>query len=162
MKKPGDIRRDLTQELGEATKRLLDRLPVSLPEQLTVRATAEISSRYRWLRKLRLRAFGVVVAILLAAFAAVSWVSAPVWPVIGVAVTAVAIAVNTIGSRLSQPRCMACGHDLTDEPAGPHGVICPDCGSINANWRGDEVGETEADVRLAADDTESPDDGTLA
>lgn len=128
---------DRATEIAEAGRRLLERLPVSLPEQLTVRATNEVSQRLRWLFKLRLRAFGVLVGVGLAAVAAVSWVSVPLWPVVGVAVTAVALAVNSIGSKLSQQRCMACGHDITEEPAGPHGKICPDCGSINTPFDGE-------------------------
>jgi len=114
----------------ERLRQLLDRLPVPVPEQLTARATQELSNRLRWLHRVRLRVLAVAVGMGLAGFAAVSFAAMPVLPVIGVAITAVAVAVNTFGGRLSAPTCMACGESVSGEPAGPHGVICPNCGAI--------------------------------
>jgi len=125
-----------------ALGRLIDRLPVQLPEAISARATMELSRRLRWLHRLRMRALAVTVGIGLAAIAAVSFAAAPVWPVVGVAITAVAFAVGSMGSRLSQPTCMACGGDLTGEPPGPHGVICPGCGSINTITPGPNSDDT--------------------
>ncbi|MEM9065933.1 MAG: hypothetical protein AAGB51_10635 [Planctomycetota bacterium] len=120
-----------TPKAEETIRRLLDRLPVPLPEQLTARATMELSQRLRWLHGVRLRVFGVAVAAGIAGVAAVSFAAAPVIIVTGVAITAVAVAVNTLGGRLSAPVCMSCGESVEGEPAGPHGVICPKCGAIS-------------------------------
>jgi predicted RNA-binding Zn-ribbon protein involved in translation (DUF1610 family) len=70
---------------------------------------------------------------------------------VGTAVAALALAVNTMASRLDSPTCLDCGADLTTEPAGLYGVICPKCGAVN-QVEGDGVrlaendgAETEAD-----------------
>ncbi len=86
-----------------------------------------------WFRILRRRAAAWTIAIAAVAVATISVAGLPTWPVIGVAVLAVATAVNTIASRLHTDRltCLGCGDDLTGQPAGTYGVACPKCGAIN-------------------------------
>jgi hypothetical protein len=86
-----------------------------------------------WFKVLRRRAATLIVAVAALAVATISLAGLPTWPVIGVAVLCVATAVNSMASRLHADRltCLACGEDVTREPAGVHGVICPKCGAIN-------------------------------
>ena len=42
----------------------------------------------------------------------------------------VAMGINRIASRLDQSVCLACGADLTSQPTGEHGPICPTCGAV--------------------------------
>lgn len=83
-----------------------------------------------WMHKIRLRVLGLLVAIALAAIGAVSLAALPTWPVVGVAVATVALAINSMTSRLSAPVCWGCGDDVAKIPSGEYGVICPKCGSI--------------------------------
>ncbi len=109
-----------------------------------------------WFRRVRLRVLAVATGVALAAFALVGWASLPAWPVIGVAVAAVAVAVNTIGSRLAHSTCLGCGGDLAGLPAGTYGVACPDCGTINQRY-GDHAGEQLA--LFVDEDPEDADQG---
>jgi peptidoglycan/LPS O-acetylase OafA/YrhL len=86
-----------------------------------------------WFRVIRRRAATWVVAIAAVAVATISIAGLPTWPVMGVAVLAVATAVNTLASRLHADRllCLGCSKDLTGKPAGTYGVICEHCGAIN-------------------------------
>jgi hypothetical protein len=84
------------------------------------------------LHRIRLRVLAWVCGIALAAFAMISLASLPAWPVIGIAVAAVAFSVNTLTSRLGGTACMGCGHDLAGAPSGAYGIACGECGSINA------------------------------
>ncbi len=84
-----------------------------------------------WLHRIRLKLLAFLAALVLAGVAVTSMTTVPVWGVVGVAVAAVAVFVNTVGSRLSAPTCLGCGHDLSGEHAGAHGVVCPGCGSVN-------------------------------
>ncbi len=83
-----------------------------------------------WMHKLRLRVLAVLVGAGLCVLALVSWAALPVWPVIGVALATAAMVVNTMTHKLAQPACMSCGKNLTGEPIGLYGIICPDCGAI--------------------------------
>lgn len=83
-----------------------------------------------WMHKVRLRVLALLVGMVLASVATVAFTTAPVWPVVGMAVAAAAYGVNKITSRLRHPTCWGCGGDLTREPAGSYGQICPKCGSI--------------------------------
>ena len=84
-----------------------------------------------WVHKLRLRVFALLVAGTLAAIGIASVLSAPVWPVLGVAVAVVTLVVNRVASRLDSATCLSCGSDLASQPRGEHGIICPGCGSIS-------------------------------
>ena len=83
-----------------------------------------------WMQKMRLRVLALLVGTALAAVATASFTTMPVWPVVGVAVAAAAWGVSKITSRLKQPTCWGCGGDLSREPAGSYGKICPGCGTI--------------------------------
>lgn len=104
-----------------------------------------------WLQRLRLKMLAIVGALLLVAFGLVTVVSLPVWAAVGTAVAALALAVNTMASRLDSPTCLDCGTDLTGEPAGLYGVICPGCGAVN-QVDGDELRLADGD----ASDEETP------
>ncbi|MFN0133989.1 MAG: hypothetical protein ACKVW3_15850 [Phycisphaerales bacterium] len=80
--------------------------------------------------RIRLRVFAVLVAVGLVVIAAISWASLPVWPVVGVAFAAVALVVNNMTNRLSQPVCWGCGQDISKQHAGAYGRVCPSCGSV--------------------------------
>ncbi len=83
-----------------------------------------------WLHKVRLRALALAVGIALCALGAISLTTIPVWPIVGVAVAFVAMGINHIAARLDQPVCLSCGADLTSQPTGEHGPICPSCGAV--------------------------------
>lgn len=82
------------------------------------------------LHRIRLRVLAVLVAVGIVVIAAISWASLPVWPVVGVAFAAVALVVNNMTNRLSQPVCWGCGQDISKQQAGAYGRICPACGSV--------------------------------
>lgn len=86
-----------------------------------------------WMHKTRLKALAFAMGIALAALGVISLTALPAWPVVGVAVAAVAFSVNRIAARLSVDRamCFGCGQSIADAPEGEHGSICPGCGSIN-------------------------------
>jgi tRNA(Ile2) C34 agmatinyltransferase TiaS len=84
-----------------------------------------------WLHTVRLRALAIVVAATLAVIGLASVAATPLWPVLGVAVAAVALVVNKMAMRLSDPTCLGCGTSLRGQPHGEHGVSCPKCGSVS-------------------------------
>lgn len=84
-----------------------------------------------WLHRIRLRTFAIIVGLALASIALVSVWTVPAWPVFGVAIAAVAVTVNSLGSRLTKSTCLACGHDLSNAPSGTYGRTCGNCGAIN-------------------------------
>jgi len=83
------------------------------------------------LHSMRLRVLGVVIGLTLCAIGVLSWMALPVLPVVGFAVATAALVVNSMTSRLSKPLCRDCGLDLSNEPTGPYGVACSECGRIN-------------------------------
>jgi hypothetical protein len=82
------------------------------------------------MHKVRLRVLALLLGTALASIATAALTTIPVWPVVGFAVAAAAYGVNKITARLRQPTCWGCGKDLSREPAGSYGQICPKCGSI--------------------------------
>ena len=84
------------------------------------------------MHRIRLRVFAVLVATVLAVVGAVSWAALPLWPVLGFAVATIAFAVNGMTARLDQPMCWTCGADVSQQEPGEYGMICPECGSLNA------------------------------
>lgn len=102
-----------------------------------------------WMHRIRLKVLAFAVGIALAALGLISLTTVPVWPVVGIAVAAVAFTINTVASRLTtaSTTCYGCGQSLVGAPEGEHGCICPGCGAINQ--------------RLAAGNTE-PEDEHLA
>jgi predicted RNA-binding Zn-ribbon protein involved in translation (DUF1610 family) len=89
----------------------------------------------RWMHRLRLRVLALLVAATLAAIGVASAAAWPVWPVLGFAAAAVALVVNRMAARLDGPTCLSCGSDLSRQPTGEYGVICPVCGSISDSRR---------------------------
>lgn len=84
-----------------------------------------------WMHRLRLRALALLIGTALGAFALVSWATLPFWPVIGVAVAVVALAMGSMTTKLGSATCWGCGADLGEKPAGVYGVTCDSCGTIN-------------------------------
>jgi hypothetical protein len=96
-----------------------------------------------WMHKIRLRVLGLLLGLVLAAIATISLTTVPAWPVIGVAFATLAIAVNKLTTRLSQPTCWGCGTDLASADEGIYGVECPSCGLLTPRgsdmaWARDE------------------------
>jgi len=82
------------------------------------------------MQQIRRRVLWVVVGVAGTAVGVISLTTLPAWPIVGVAVAAVVVAVNGITSRLKTPICYGCAHDLTGIEAGEHGAICPGCGVV--------------------------------
>ena len=85
----------------------------------------------RLLAKARLKAFGVLIGVGVAAFSAISIATLPTAAVVGVAITAVAVVVSKIGAPFDEAVCHSCGDSLAGERAGAYGVICPGCGALS-------------------------------
>ena len=83
-----------------------------------------------WMHRVRMRALGWAVGLMLAGFGVAAAFTLPVLPVLGVAVAAAAVLVNQMAFRLIHPTCYGCGRDIAKISAGTYGVECPDCGSI--------------------------------
>lgn len=81
--------------------------------------------------RLRLRVLAILVGTGIAAFGVVAMVSAPAWPVIGVAVVTAAAMVSRATTSMTGQTCHACGDNLRGVPSGQYGSICPGCGAIN-------------------------------
>jgi len=82
--------------------------------------------------------FAIVLGGVLAAIAMINVFAWPALPVVGAAVITVAAVVHSVTSRLSHPICWNCGQDITGQPTGEYGAICPKCGSVNqqvGSWR---------------------------
>ncbi len=90
-----------------------------------------VSSSLNWLQRMRRRALWVVVVVFVTAVGVIAWTTMPAWPVIGVALAATALVLNTITKDLSQDRCLGCGDSIAQEPVGVHGRACPKCGTVN-------------------------------
>ncbi len=93
--------------------------------------TAPASQVGPWLSRIRRRTLWLVVGLGLTVTAVMSLTAIPAWPVVGVAVAALAFGVNNMAHRLSEPTCLTCGDSLRDAPRGEHGAICPKCGTIS-------------------------------
>lgn len=93
----------------------------------------EAEQRLAYLHKLRLRAFGVLLGLALAAIGILSMTTAPVWPIVVGAAAVAAITINKVASRLSRTVCIGCGQRIETEPVGQYGVVCPKCGTVSAS-----------------------------
>lgn len=93
----------------------------------------EAEQRFAYLHKLRLRAFGVLLGLALAAIGILSMTTAPVWPIVVGAAAVAAITINKVASRLSRTVCIGCGQRIETEPVGQYGVVCPKCGTVSAS-----------------------------
>jgi len=89
-----------------------------------------LQPRMEWIRGARYRALAYVCAICIAAGAAIAFAGAPWLPVMGAAFVTAVVSVSKLTTKLLRPTCMACGLDLSGEPIGMHGIVCPDCGSV--------------------------------
>lgn len=96
-----------------------------------------------WMHQVRRRALWIAVGVGLTTLGVLSVTTIPAWPLVGVAVATLAIAINRVASRLSQPTCYGCGESLAGQPHGERGVICPHCGSIG-QWVADVEDLTSA------------------
>ncbi len=90
-----------------------------------------LSKGRNWMEQIRLKAFAIVVATILAAIGVIAWSTLPAWPVIGISVAVVAVALNRVAVRLNEPVCWSCGGGMKNQPIGQHGSICPSCGAVN-------------------------------
>lgn len=99
-----------------------------------------------WISRLRVKALAWILGIALAAIAMVSFVGGAWVPVVGVALAAAAVSVHRIAAGLDRPRCMNCGHDMSDKVVGMHGVPCPKCGSLHHPLPPDATEDTLADL----------------
>ncbi len=95
-------------------------------------ATGDPVAPRAWIRRIKFRALVWLVAIVLATIATVVFAGVQVWPAVGVAVAAACVSVSKLTNRLLKPTCLDCGHDLTGQPVGGAGIICPGCGSVNS------------------------------
>ena len=83
-----------------------------------------------WMSKIRLRVLAFMLGLVFTAIGIVSLTTIPAWPIVGVAVAAAAVAVNSMTSKLKVPICHGCGKPLGNAPSGQYGVICPSCGFL--------------------------------
>jgi len=90
-----------------------------------------MNHRLSYIARTKLKALAYVLGIALGTAASIGLAGLPWIPVVGAAVFAAAVSVGKVASRLSKPTCLACGHDLSDQPIGVHGSACPECGSFN-------------------------------
>lgn len=115
-----------------------------------------------WLGAVRLRVFVLIIGLPLAIMGVASL--GPAWlalPLVGVTVAAITMTLGRVTSKLGDHVCWTCGHDLTNEPQGTHGVACPACGSLNQHnplWRNEVIAHASAaddpSGDVGADETE--------
>jgi hypothetical protein len=100
-----------------------------------------------FLHETRRRVLWVIVGVGVTAVAIASWTALPALPIVGVAVATLALVVNRLTQGLRQSTCLGCGQDVSQLPHGEHGVICPHCGHITSDMHlaEDPVGPTLAD-----------------
>jgi DNA-directed RNA polymerase subunit RPC12/RpoP len=83
-----------------------------------------------WLRRLRLKFFGVLLAITLTCLtvltAGVGWLSIPV---VGAALWAVVVTVNRASVKASL-NCWSCGERLDPDQLATGDLACPSCGTL--------------------------------
>ncbi|MCA9279572.1 MAG: hypothetical protein H6815_00920 [Phycisphaeraceae bacterium] len=103
-----------------------------------------------WLKRIRLTVLTTVTIVAILAWWVVSIAALPALPVVGVAVAGVAVVVNVVAAKLrpNTLSCYNCSQDLTKQPVGVYGVVCPECGAISQPIQHDAT-----DAMLAFDDT---------
>ncbi len=128
------------------------------PQQLASDTLGQLAKGGReWISLIRWRAAAWVLGIALATTATIMFTGIAVLPIVGVAAAAAVVSLNRIATRLNKPICLACGEDLTGQPIGPIGAVCPSCGAIHQpRPRGPVI------AVLAAQDTEDDDTPTNA
>ncbi len=116
-----------------------------------------------WFGAVRLRVFVLIVGLPLVLMGAASL--GPAWlmlPLVGVTVAALTWGIDRVTHRLGDHVCWTCGHDLSKEPQGVHGVACPSCGSLNQHnplWRNDLLADAAATGDDPSGDVGAEDDG---
>lgn len=90
---------------------------------------------YNWFGRLRLKAFSVVLGIALATAAVIMWTPVGWIPAVGVATVATVVTISRIAQKLTKPVCYSCAKDLSDQPDGEHGIVCPSCGALHQGRR---------------------------
>ncbi len=85
----------------------------------------------RWMLKLRLRVFALLVALTILVFGVVGVLSVGVVPAVGAALAIAVTVVNSMTSRLDTMTCAGCGNSIDALPAGTHGIACKGCGTVN-------------------------------
>ncbi len=83
------------------------------------------------LEKARVRVVWLMVGICATTLGVIAWTTIPAWPVLGVAVATLVVAINSLTTRLDKDRCLACGHTLRDARWSEHGGLCTKCNQIN-------------------------------
>lgn len=104
-------------------------LPAKLRDHPAVSTLVDTGAAF--LSRVRFRAVLWMVGIGLCTWAAIILTGVAWVPVVGVAVAAAAATINKVANRLDKPVCHGCGHDMTAEPLGPAGAVCPACGSLH-------------------------------
>ncbi|MFN0010853.1 MAG: hypothetical protein ACKVS8_04325 [Phycisphaerales bacterium] len=84
-----------------------------------------------FLSRVRFKALLWMIGIGLCTWAAILLAGLAWVPVVGVAMAAAAATINKVAHRLDKPVCHGCGHDMTGQPLGPAGAVCPTCGSLH-------------------------------
>ena len=106
------------------------------PERTTKRAKALAATAAQvpmaWIAGVKYRALAYIAAIIIATVATITLAGAPWIPIVGVAVAAACVSVSKLTTRLLQPTCLECGHDLSGEPIAVQGIACPGCGAVNS------------------------------
>lgn len=103
-----------------------------MPRTRAKNARVETAAPSAWINRLKYRAFALLVALVLATVATISFVGAPWLPVVGVAVAAACVTIAKLTRSLGHPTCLECGHDLSSQPVSIQGIACPACGSVNS------------------------------
>jgi hypothetical protein len=85
----------------------------------------------RLLDRIRTRALWVFVGVVTTMIGVIVWTTLPAWPIVGVAVATLVIAVNSLTSRLQGDSCLGCGQSLANQPQSENGTFCPGCGLVN-------------------------------
>jgi len=89
-----------------------------------------MKQKLEWISGLKIKTALWLVAITLATFVSITLAGLPAIPMISMAVAAAAVSVSKLTLRLGHTTCYSCGHDLSDQPIGAHGIACPSCGSV--------------------------------
>jgi len=120
-----------------------------------------VEKQIAYLHKLRLRAFGIVLGLGLAAFGLVSMTVLPAIPVFVGAVAVAALVVNKVAAQLSNTVCIGCGTKIDSEPVGQYGVVCPKCGTISASSKFDSAELSEWPAEKAEEKADLETDETV-
>ncbi len=115
-----------------------------------------MNNRLAYIARTKLKVIAGLLGIALAAIATISFAGLPLLPTIGIAFAAAAVSIRKMSARLDHPTCLACGHDLRDEPIGGHGIACPECGAITMprHSGGEAVADAGAEQNSEGDDAD--------